>query len=135
MYLAVILSINIFLFMGQTAVDSVANSTQFYNYDNSFISTFDKGNYTLRDANGSLLPDPAQSVDPDTGNVFTDMFSTFKSWITQATGVQYLLNLLNAVPTFLLAIGLPPMFAYLVGVFWHGTTLLLLIAFLRGISG
>ena len=132
--LAIVLSINVFLFLGQMAVNDInpGQAPQFFNADEQLIGDFDAGNYTLNENITDKLPGGEGSVSPTTGNVFTDLFSTMKNWFLESTGLNYLVAIINAVPNFLKIIGLPKEFVFAIGFFWHAITLFLVINFIKG---
>jgi len=132
--LVVVLSINLMLFLGQAAALSLAGDEEiiFYNEAGGLLSDFDSGNYTTPTNPDDLLPSGEASVNPETGNIFTDTFSASRSWILETTGLGYLINLLGAPAQFLYSIGLPAAFAWGIGALWYGITLFLLVAFILG---
>lgn len=132
MALAIILSINVFLFMGDYAVRDISGqSTGLINYQNDMIGKFDKGNYTLSEDVTTNLPSGEGSISPETGNFFTDTFSSIKNWFLETTGLDYLLGIVNAVPNFLKRF-LDPVLAYAIGFFWHALTIFLIVNFIKG---
>ena len=131
--LVIMLSINVMLFLGQAAALSMnSDGVVFYNNDGTLISDFDNGNYTIPNNPDDLLPSGESSVNPETGNIFTDTFSASRSWILETTGLGYLVNLLGAPAQFLYAIGVPAAFAWAVGALWYGVTLFVIVAFILG---
>lgn len=132
--LVVVLAINVMLFMGQAGAMALNpdSSPVFYSEDGSLLSNFDEGNYTTPSDPKTLLPSGEASVNPETGNIFTDIFSATKNWILETTGLSYLLDLLGAPANFLKAIGLPSAFAWAIGSLWYGITLFLIVAFILG---
>jgi len=129
-----VFAVNVMLFLGQTAITNInPDAMVFYNYEDSLISKFDTGNYSLNENVSGYLPDTESSVSiDDNTNIFTDSFKTIKNWFLKTTGLNYLIGILNALPSFLIAIGLPFEFAYGIGVLWHGVTLFLIIIMMRG---
>jgi len=137
--LLIVLGINVIMFLAQTAIlDLDSEGTSFYNCEGSIIAGFDKNNcttslYVLNDDDPkSVLPTGAKSVDPDTGNIFTDAFTGVKTWLLDSTGISYLTNMLSAPTNILKAIGVPSAFSFAIGALWYGITLFLLVAFLFG---
>lgn len=138
--LAIIISINLMLFLVQTSADKTGaeylegNSTTFFDYDDSMIGSYDTGNYTLdEDIN---LPSAESGVTDasDTG-LITDIFNTMKSWFTDTSigrGASYVANAVNGLPNLLKGMGLPAEFVFAVGFFWHSLTLFLFILLLTG---
>ena len=131
--LVIVLAINVMLFLGQaSALAMNPDGVRFLNTDGSLLNDFDQGNYTTPNTPDALLPSGEASVDAETGNIFTDIFSASKSWILDTTGLGYLVNLLGAPANFLKAIGLPGAFAWAIGALWYGMTLFLVVAFIFG---
>jgi len=133
--LAVILAINVFFFLGQTAIDNInptGERTQFFDENDAMIGGYNAGNYTLNEDVASELPNTEGAVSPETGNWFTDTFQTVKNWFLDTTGLSYLLNLVNALPHFLSAIGLPHKFVFAIGFFWHAFTIFLVVSYIGG---
>lgn len=134
--LGIMLAINVFLFLGQTAVDNVALEEGFtgstiLNPDNSLIGSFDGGNYVLNTSVG--LPDTEASIDSDNNNFFIDPIGSLKSWFNKAgTGWNYFSSIVNAVPNFLKNIGLPNEISFALGFFWHVMTLFLVVMLIWG---
>lgn len=134
---AAMIAIDVFLFFGQTAVHNVAASVgsdqNFYDYNKGIVGSFDNGNYTLKNGTAGSLPDVyTQSSGSST---FTDTFSSIKNWILDKSGVSFIIRVLDALPSFLTTIGLPPEISYGLGVLWHALTLIMLVAFIKGGSG
>lgn len=128
--LGIMLSINMFLFLGDYAVKDISGgSSGLINYNNDFIGKFDKGNYTLDES--ANFPSDAGSISPETGNFFTDTYATMKNWLLDSTGIGWALAFINAVPNFLKRF-LDPVFAYAIGFFWHALTIFLIVNFFRG---
>lgn len=131
--LVIVLSINVMMFLGQAAAISMNPSgTVFYNNEGSLLSDFDRGNYTVPNDPNDLIPTGEASVNPETGNIFTDTFSATRSWILETTGLGYLVNLLGAPAQFLYSIGLPAAFAWAVGAMWYAFTLFVIVSFILG---
>ena len=141
--LLIILCMDGFLFMGQMAVADITiemggggagNQTIFYHYENSFISKFDKGNYTIS-TNKSMdeLLGTDASVDPETGNIFTDTFAKVKNWFTGiGAGIGIFLEVLGGPYRFVVMTGAPQWFSYTIGAIWYGLTIFLFVAFIAG---
>lgn len=130
--LGIMLSINVFLFLGNQAIAEInGNSSSFYNYDNSMMKKYDVGNYTLNENIDGLFPSSSGAISPDTGNFFTDAFASIRNWILDNTPLGFAWDLINSVPNFLKHfIGGP--FAYAIGFFWHVLTIFLIVSFIKG---
>lgn len=135
--LGFILAINLFLFWSQLGVNALAEesgvtTTEFFTYGDSMIADYDTGNYTLDEDVSGVLPSGQGSIEPESGNFFTDTFSTIKNWFLESTGLSYLIGIVNAFPNFLKNIGLPAAMAFGLGFFWHALTIFLIVAFIKG---
>lgn len=137
--LAIVLGINIMLWLGQVAVlDLNPAGPTFYSCKDSLIGSFEASNcqsstYVLNDANlTSQLPTGGATVNVGNGNVFTDTFSAITSWFARSTGINYIYNILAAPANFLKAIGVPDEFGFAIGAFWYGFTLLVIISYFFG---
>jgi hypothetical protein len=132
--LLVVLAIDVMFFMGQTAITDInPTGIEFYNYENgSVIGSFDKGGYVLENDVKAKLPDSEGSVNPETGNIFTDTFNSIKDWFVDTTGIGYVIDIVNAVPNFLKSLGFPVAFSFALGALWHAMTLFLIVAFMWG---
>lgn len=130
-----VLALNAFFFWGQTASDSInPGGTQFFNYDGSHIAGYNQGNYTLPTDPTQSIPSTVPSISPTTGNIFTDAWSASTNWLLDATGARYLIAIVNTVPNFLQAIGLPSEFAFGIGYIWYAFSILIIILFIRGLG-
>lgn len=137
--LAIVLGVNIMLWLGQVAVlDLNPAGPVFYNCKDSMIGSFETNNcngpqYTLNDKNTvSDVPTEAAPITTSTGNIFTDTFSAIRNWFSQSTGIKYIYNILAAPANFLKAVGVPEEFIFALGAFWYGFTLFIIAAFFFG---
>lgn len=133
--LVFVVALNMLFFLGQGAVNDINPSgTQFFNYENSFISEFDSGDYVLDE--DFELPTTQQPQPSGIGgtvqNFFTDVFTSIKNWFLGATGIGYLIAIFNAVPNFLASIGLPQQVVFAIGFFWHAIQIGLFVMWLKG---
>jgi hypothetical protein len=106
-------------------------------FDDSVITSFDKGNYTLdgsvSEAIQALPTDSGSSVDGD-NNLFTDPLKSMKNWLLDTLGIRYVLNYLNAVPNAMSLI-FPEQFkpiAFALGWIWHVLTVVTIITWFKG---
>jgi hypothetical protein len=130
-------ALNLILFIGQTATDNInPNGVTIYNYNGSFVQSFDKGGYTLDEDSSDLVPDAEGSVSPTTGNFFTDTFSAVKNWFVTSKGGSIINNLFFGVPNLLKAIFPAELgaIAFALSFFWLAISTLSFIMFLRGLS-
>jgi len=137
MTLIIILTIDVVLFLGQVGVNNVASefgtsSSDFFNYDKSFIHKFDESNYTVITNSSGIIPKTEDSISTETGNVFTDSARSIKSWLGKASGSvvsgwDYFTSFLGGPMKYLNNIGAPIEVSFALGALWYGLTLLLLI--------
>lgn len=134
--LGVMLAINVFLFLGQVAVDDVAErngftGTTILNPENSLLNDLDSGGYVLNTS--VTLPDTDVAIDSDNNNFFIDPIGSLKSWFSKVgDGWDYFTAIVNAVPNFLKNIGLPNEISFALGFFWHMMSLFLVVMLIWG---
>jgi len=135
--LVIILAVDVLLMFGQAASSEVANEYDldggtFFDFNKSFISRFDQGDYTVVSNNSGVIPEASDSVSTETGNIFTDSARSIKTWLNKATGSvitgwDYFTSFLGGPTRYLQVIGTPTIFVFGFGAFWYGLTLLLII--------
>lgn len=138
--LLVVFCIDAFLLMGQYAAHQInPDGTTFTSYEGSITSSFDQGgncygtgNCVVNENVAGQLPTGSSSISPTTGNIFTDAFSTVKSWLFSLPGVNYVIAAANALPNWLKSFGLPAFFAFAISTIWHMYAVWLLVEFLVG---
>lgn len=137
--LAVVLAVNVLLWLGQVAVLELnPEGPSYYNCKDSMIGSLEASNcqgaaYVVDDANpANLLPSEGGEIEVDSGNVFTDTFSAALKWLTDGLGLKYVYNILAAPANFLKALGLPSEFSFAIGVMWYGFTLFILVSYILG---
>lgn len=130
--------INMMLFLGQIAtLDLNPESPSFYNCEGNFLGLAEAngcttGTYVLNANSTGTLPSGDSSVSPTTGNVFTDAFTSAKTWIVRDSGLGYFIAVLMAPYSFLNALGLPATFVFAVGSMWYLICIFLFVAWLLG---
>lgn len=129
-----VILLDAFLFMGQLAVTEInpEGNVQIFNIDDSITAKNDAGNYTLDPDVLGKLPSGEDSVSPETGNIFTDIFASIKSWVADSTGISYIVDYINAFPNFLKSLGLPTRFVFIVGSVWHTVNVFLFVLLMWG---
>ena len=131
MVLLIILSIDVVFFLSQEAVNNI--NPDGIQFSNSHIITDYGSNYTINPDDVSLaFPDTEGSINPETGNIFTDGFTAVKTWFSDTSGLTYLKNFVGAPVMFLSGLGLPQAFTFSISALWYGLTLFTLIAFALG---
>jgi hypothetical protein len=133
--LVFVLVIDAVLFLGGTAIADISGgSNSFYGYNGTLIQEADSGvgDYQVSQVTEDEIPGSTNSVDPDTGGFFTDIFRSVRNWILSTTGVAYVLGFINAFPNFLAALGLPVVVTFTLGAIWHILGLFALASFIWG---
>jgi hypothetical protein len=134
MALLIILSIDVVFFLAQESLSNINPSGTQFSTEHLINAYGD--NYSINPNGVSLeLPDTEGSINPETGNIFTDSFIAIKTWFSDSTGLSYLKNFVGAPVTFLNAI-LPDeeykTFIFSITALWYGLTLFVIIAFAIG---
>ena len=135
--LVIILAVDVLLMFSQVAVTQIASdydldNPNFFDFDKSFISQFDQGNYTVITNSSGVIPEASDSVSTETGNIFTDSARSIRTWFSKATGSivtgwNYFTSFLGGPTRYFSIIGAPTIFVFGFGAFWYGLTLLLII--------
>jgi len=139
MALLIILCIDGIFLLGNTAMLEINpdSTTNFFNYDNSSLSSFSNGAYVLNTDYVNDLPAGAETVSPETDNVFTDTFKSIKEYFSNSVtgkGVIYGFRILGAPVSFLTIINAPQVITFTIGVIWYGITFFLLVMVMFGRS-
>lgn len=132
--LILVLCIDAMLLLVNVAVFDI-NGTNFYEYDGSVLKNADAGDgtYVLRELSEEDIPSATQSVDTETGGLFTDIFRSVRNWLFEnIPGAQTVTMAINAVPNFLAAIGLPQIAVFTLGAVWHLFGIFTLVSFIWG---
>lgn len=137
--LAVVIGINIMLWLGQVAVLQLNPAAPvFYSCTDSIIGAVEANNcqgttYVLNDGNIlNNLPSGTSTINIGNGNTFTDTFAVGLGWISNSLGLKYLYNIVAAPTNFFKAIGTPPEMSYVIGAAWYLITFIIIVAFLLG---
>lgn len=127
-----VLSLNVIMFFIAHGLTDLGYASPF-NTEDLLLNKFDGGNYTTPSDPQNLLPDTqAVGIDPEDNNVYTDIFTSARSWFLDITGIGYLLGLLDAPAVILIAIGLSASQAWAITALWYGLTLFFIVAFIFG---
>jgi hypothetical protein len=131
-----VLMLNVFFFLAQTSITKInPEASEFFTYENSWISSKDKGNFTLNENLDGAIPSSQSSIGVDTGNVFTDTWRTISTWLKDTIpGYRFMEQVVNGPAFFLKGAGIAPEISMALGWIWHMFTVLLFIAFIRGTS-
>lgn len=130
---ALVLALNTVLFLAQQAIVHIdpESEVSYFVYEGSNIESYDAGDYNLREFDSADDLPSVQTTVTEDGNFFTDTFAALKNWLLDNTGLGYLLNIINTIPNFLRALGLPPEVSFALGYFFHALSVFLVIAWLK----
>ena len=140
--LIVMICIQVMLFFLQVAViDINPDASVFYNGEGTIACEYEAGgcaDYNTRefvfnstDFSGSI-PEGEGGISPDTGNLFTDIFTSIRSFFMDTLGLKYLVMFLTAPVSVLSAMNLPSVFTAVVSGMWYAIAFFLLVSFLWG---
>lgn len=131
----VVFALNLIMFFVGFGIADVGGTNPF-NYNDNLLSDFNDGNTSSwdvpSDVGGKLPGGESTSVSVDTGVVYTDTFTSIKSWFVDVTGLGYVLGILSGPKIILTAMGAPEALAWAITAFWYTVTLFLLVAFIWG---
>ena len=132
-----VLGLNLIMFLVGAGMADLGGTNPF-NTDKNILTKFNtgvNGTYDIPSDPGAYLPGGgATSISPDTGNVFTDTFTSIKTWFVDTTGLGWLLAILSGPKIILQAI-LPASLqaaAWAITALWYGITLFIIVAFIWG---
>jgi len=121
--------VNVIMFVHQTAVTEIDGSgTVFYNKENTFL---ENQNINQIDTQNTIndLPSGESTVSPTTGNFYTDIFTSIKSWFSQLDKLKYIYTMLATPYLELNRLGLPGAFVFAIGTLWYTITLFAIVTF------
>lgn len=133
MMVIVMLSINIGLGLYDSAITSYnPDFDSIINFNSSPASAYlsDKSLSGGLNTDVSLaLPDTADSVDVESGNIFTDTWKSVKNWFGSFGIIS---DVLDQPRGFLVSIGVPLIYANSFGLLWYVMIVFLTVSALRG---
>ena len=146
MFLLINVSLTIILFMFQTSITQIGleigednvTSIKGFTYADSALASFGaNGQYLLNttlEETLATVQDEENTVAEDEGNWFTDTFKTVKNWLLGATGVKYIIAVLNALPSFVSALfgTTYAVYGFAIGWLWHIMSFFALIFWIKG---
>lgn len=134
----VVMSLNLLMWLTQTAMVNINpdTSTVFIDGGGGLLGPTQGGGYVVNDTDPyGNFPSGSQTIDPDTGNIFTDIFSSIIDWLSKNLGFDYVKSIFFAPYNLLKAMmpseTLQP-FVFAIGTIWHLTTLLLTVLMIWG---
>jgi hypothetical protein len=121
---------------GQAGVNEVQAGTDFFTFEGSPASAYiDNEDETPVFTRGKddVLVQSSDTVDADTGNIFTDLFKTVNNWFN---GLEAKLGFISSIfeqPYGMLKnAGIPAPISASIALIWYGVGALLFVGFLRG---
>lgn len=127
-----VLGLNLLMFIVGSGIADVGGVSPYDSSDN-LLTKYDAGNYTFNSSIDSFMPSTQSvGVDPESNNVFTDIFTSARNWVLDKTGIGFLLGILSAPSNILITIGLSPALAWALTAIWYGVNVLFLVAFVLG---
>ena len=139
--LVFVMALNVIMFIGQASVLGLnPDANTFFTNKGQILNEFDKnkgvGEAVLEtDDTYTNLPSVEGQVSPQSGNWFSDIFTSIKSWFAKTTGGNYIIQVTSAPYNMLKAIGLPNSITFALGGLWYGITFFLLVAWAFGRDG
>ena len=85
---------------------------------------------TINEFESGALPESEQSVSPETGTSFTDLFRTAKNWILDTTGARYVIDFVGAPIVLLRSMGINSTVVFVIGAMWYGFFVFLIVSWL-----
>jgi len=134
MALATVLFIDVLLFFAQTGMTELnPGGVQIYTYQDSLLSRYDAGGYTLNQSTTEEFPSSTNTVSVQAGdNFFTDIFASIKNWVIDTVpGAKYVVGVIDAVPNMLKSFGLPKEMSFGLGAIWHGIVFMMALMFFK----
>jgi hypothetical protein len=128
--LLIMMTINISLTLFQSAIIEAGGSATIINSSSPY-NNYIQGNSLVVDE--SYLPADSESEADNSGNIFTDTYDTFKSWVKKTMEpLGFLSSMLTQPYGFLKDIGLPIDICLAIAVLWYLIALVLIVAFIGG---
>lgn len=127
--LIVVLSLNAFMWMSQSAITEMNPAVTFYTGEGGILENHALGNGTDP---YSELPTTGGAVSTESGNIFIDTFGTFMNWIAQKSGFDTVIQTLKAPYNLMKTIGVPEDLANIIGTMWYLVTILLVVLVATG---
>lgn len=128
--IGIMLTINMALGMFQLAVlETNPNADNRFKLENTPFANYVNSDYEL--IVGDELYPENEGDTGDTGNIFTDTYKNFKTWIKNSP-LSLLGGTLNQPYGFLKDVGLHPIIAGMFGVLWYLLALVIIVSWVGG---
>lgn len=123
----------LFLFVNSAVTDLNPARSNYFRYNQSFISDVDSGGFKLNQtAYNNVIPETESGV-TTTGNMFTDVFRTIKGWFSPlGKAWNFFIRFLGGPITYLVDMGAPSIVIFGLGSLWYLMSLWLLLMLLFG---
>jgi hypothetical protein len=130
--IGIMLTINMSLGMFQLAVlETNPSSSNIFDMTNTPYANYVNSNNELI-VSDELFPENEGDTG-ETGNIFTDTYNNFKTWIKDKLApIGFLGSALNQPYGFLKDVGIPPIVAVMFGVLWYILALVIIVSWIGG---
>lgn len=130
--LTVMISVNILLYLGQGAIAYEDSNMVYANIENSTAGQMMSNNGEFKEGVDGVEIE-TESVDADTGNVFTDTFEAIKGWFQDLEERFALLTgILKQPGGFMKEVGVPGPIRAGFSIIWYSIAIMVIIGFFRG---
>lgn len=132
--LIVVIAIDMFIFLGQTAMSEIASmdptydGNTFYHGNSTWIGN--SGSDNRVDTSAISLPEQSPVEASDGSVSYTDSISVSKSWFISAG--DYFVRVTGGPVNYVQALNLPAVFSFAIGAFWYTLSMFLVVAFIMG---
>ena len=145
-FLVIVLAINVFMFLAQSALidanPSISNPIG-YTCEKSILGAYDKNNcknstnYILNAQNltsDNLPPTSFQSNNfvSVASELVSDIYNTVKGWLFENAVSMFIREMATSPYTILSLTGMPSVFVFTIGTFWHLLGIFLIVSWLKG---
>ena len=133
--LVLIVCIDLLSFLGQAAITDInPDKVAFYTCEGGVLQSGSENGTCVSQSQDPRenLPDATSPLVPTTENIFTDMFSSIKSFFVEKTGLGDIFLILIGPVRYLIPLGLPLAFTFALGAAWLVISFFVLISFFWG---
>lgn len=132
--LVFVLIANVIMIMAQVSIDhiNISNPLNIYTTTGTILDKTGYANVTNTSDITTYLPEDSGIVQDSTGNFFVDVTSKVKSFFSKTIGLSYVYDIATAPGRMIAAMNLPAEFTFLIGSFWYGLTIFLVVSFIFG---
>jgi hypothetical protein len=138
--LVVVFSVSFLFMLSQIGISEINPSASvFYQCDGSILNRAltggnctSIGNYTLSSNLSDRFASQSVSTSQTTGDIFTDTFTAAKNWLFEKMGIGWILDVLSAPNSLLVAMGAPPSVAALFASIFYLAMFFLFVSWVMG---